>query len=177
MITRRWSAWRVPKMYVYVNPYEKPYRDAKNELEQLNMSLAATRQRLEAIETRIRHLNATVKTLEPLVASGELSPERFGNLSALCSAVLSANSGLPMTVPQISQVIEKMGIRLEYKNAASALHTTLRRLGARPNSGVETLLPGMAWQGTILPPGPPRFYWDPAYPPPSPEVPFPNVMF
>jgi hypothetical protein len=166
-------------MYVFKNPYQEPFDKATAELAQLEIALRATNQRVEAITNRMKHLHHEIAALKVLLQNSETSFEHYQTLSALCETVLSAKAGLPMTVPEVMGVIAQMGITLQYSNPGAALHTTLRRLGAKgekKEGGVHTLLPGMLWQEQLVPPGPPRFYWDPAYPPPSPMIEFPSVV-
>ncbi len=154
--------------YIYTNPYEQPYLSAKQELEQRENELAM-------IQQRITWLKATISALEPLVNANP-SPPRYGNLADLCFAVLSANPGRQMTVPEIQHVIELMGITLQYSNPGSVLHTTLRRLAGRPESPVKMTSRGVIFHGSTPTPDGPRFSWDPAVPRPAHDLKFASEM-
>jgi hypothetical protein len=102
-----------------------------------------------------------------------------GNLSDLLRAVLSANPGRPMALPEIEKVIEAMGVRFkEPENASKRINVTLRRLGSKQDSGV-TVIYGSENHLNGGPPithGPMQFVWNDSFPKPSPDLPFPSEM-
>jgi hypothetical protein len=162
-------------MYVRIDPYESAFVAAQQELVACERQLLLCGQHPQyvqqaiALKTRIHRLKATIKILGQLrgLPLAESTPDGTGTLGDLVRVILSANIGRPMTVTQIRNVANAMGIQFKkYQNAASALTLTLRRLGDKPGSGVITNL------GTH----PMTFEWDVTVPLPSPQIPFPSVM-
>lgn len=157
--------------YYFTNPYEQPYIAAKQELDQRVKEL-------ETLHQRIVWLKGSIAALEPLVNANS-APPRTGTLSDILCAVLGANPGRPMTLPEIRRVIDAMGIRFQKpSNAAAFINVTLRRLSAKPDSAVKVVF-GSEVDPKGGPPivhGPMRFYWDPLVPKPSPQIPFPSEI-
>ena len=134
--------------YIYTNPYKQPYLSAQQELEQRLKELAA-------IQQRVSWLQATISALEPLANSDAIPPPKFGNVSDICCAVLAENPGRPMLVPEMIHVIGLMGVKLNYSDSLSVIHTTLKRLASKPSSPV-ILVPPTKECG-------PGYFWDPTY--------------
>jgi hypothetical protein len=153
--------------YFYTNPYEQPLIAARQELQQ-------RLREVELIKQRIEWLQNSIAALEPLAIAQTAPPS--GNLADLLCAVLSANPGRPMALPEIRKVIDAMGIRFKKPvNAAAAINITLRRLAAKANSGV-TVIYGSEVNPNGGPPiyhGPMQFVWNDSFPKPSPNIPFP----
>jgi hypothetical protein len=137
-------------------PYIHPYLAAKQELEQ-------RLKECEVMQQRISWLQASIAALEPLANVNPIPPPQYGSLTDLCYAVLSANPGRPMTIPEIRHVIELMGIQLEYSNTAAVINTTLRRLAGKADCPIELAAPELQLGGLA---GPPRFFWNPMVPAP-----------
>ena len=113
----------------YTNPHEQS-------LIALRQELARRLNEEEEAKQRIIWLRNSITALEPL--ANNPPPQPHGNLSQVLCAVLSANPGRPMTVCQIRQTMDAMGIKFQKPaNAAAVVNVTLRRLAAKPNSGVK----------------------------------------
>jgi len=149
---------------IYTDPEMIAYLYAVKELEQ-------KRRELTAMQERIAGLHMLVLLLAPIaIFKNQVAPVFCQSLTDLCCAVLGANPGKHMTVPEIRQAIELTGINLRYSNPLAVLHTTLRRLSNKPNSPVKLTPPDPVSAGDTSAStagGSRKFFWDASVPPPS----------
>jgi hypothetical protein len=155
--------------YIQIDPYESSLIAARQERDACERQIKIYEQQTRALEVRIAQLTATIASLENLrgLPLAESTPDGTGTLGDLVCAILSVNVGRHLTVTQIRNVATAMGIQFEKPhNTASALTLTLRRLAAKPGSGILVNL------GTH----PMTFTWDINVSPPPPQVPFRREM-
>lgn len=112
--------------YAYVNPYKSSYLAAIQELQQ-------RRAELEFVNQRIRQLEETITSLEPLANDHGVAPT--AGLSELCRLILMNQPGAAFTAEAVMQHLAAMGVDMSgYSNPLAVIHTTLTRL-VKPGSG------------------------------------------
>ena len=112
--------------YGYINPYKSSYLAARQELVQRKAELTFVTQ-------RIRQLEETIKTLEPLANEEGVAPT--AGLPELCRQILMSQPRTAFSANDVMQQLALMGVDVSgYSNPLAVLHTTLTRL-IRPRSG------------------------------------------